>query len=132
MGLAVRFALAAAIEEHHDDKGIRWPQTIAPYQFEIITLNQTEEKLTSVAEDLYRKLSDAGYEVFYDDRDERAGVKFKDADLIGIPVHIVLGERGLAEGKIEIKYRATGASEMVSLEGFDPKALLSKLSAAVS
>lgn len=131
-GIGVNRILAAAIEEHHDEKGIRWPQTIAPYQFEIITLNQTEEKLTSVAEDLYRKLTDSGYEVFYDDRDERAGVKFKDADLIGVPVHIVLGERGLAEGKIEIKYRATGAAEMVSLEGFDPKALLAKQTASAA
>lgn len=123
-GIGVNRILAAAIEEHHDDKGIRWPVSIAPYQFEIITLNQKEEKLTAVAEDLYKRLTSEGFEVFYDDRDERAGVKFKDADLIGIPVQIVIGERGLTEGKLEIKSRLDGTSAMVGLESFDPKALL--------
>ncbi len=125
-GIGVNRILAAAIEEHHDEKGIRWPLALAPYQVEIITLNQSEEKITKVAESLYEKIREAGYDVFYDNRDERAGVKFKDADLIGIPVHIILGERNLAEGKLEVKYRASGASELVNLEGFDPKSLFSK------
>lgn len=125
-GIGVNRILAAAIEEHHDDKGIRWPVAIAPYQFEIITLNQKEEKITLAAEALYKKLQDEGFEVFYDDRDERAGVKFKDADLIGIPLQIVLGERGLAEGKIEIKSRLDGTAAMVGLEEFDPGSWLGR------
>ncbi|HTL48888.1 MAG TPA: proline--tRNA ligase [Verrucomicrobiae bacterium] len=125
-GIGVNRILAAAIEEHHDDKGIKWPLSIAPYQVILITLNEKEPKIKDAAEKLYRDLSQAGIDVLYDDRDERAGVKFKDADLVGIPVHLVLGERGLAEGKIEIKYRATGASELVPLEGFDIRQALAK------
>lgn len=115
-GIGVNRILAAAIEQHHDTKGIQWPEAIAPFDVEIITINQSDEKVVKVAEEIYKKLTTAGKEVLFDDRDERAGVKFNDADLVGIPKQIVLGERNLAQGKVEIKDRMTGKIETVSLE----------------
>lgn len=126
-GIGVNRILAAAIEEHHDDKGIQWPAAIAPFDVTILTLNQADEKVSGAAEDLYKKLTQAGLSVLYDDRDERAGVKFKDADLIGIPLQIILGERNLNEGLIEIKTRRTGEAKKTELSGFTPEALKSYL-----
>lgn len=120
-GIGVNRILAAAIEEHHDDKGIVWPKAIAPYDFCILTMNQEDEIVTKAAEKLYLDLCEKGYEVLYDDRNERAGVKFKDADLIGIPYQLILGERNLKEGLLEVKSRATGEAEKVAIEAFDPK-----------
>lgn len=112
-GIGVNRILAAAIEEHHDDKGIRWPQAIAPYQYHLLTVNHAEESVRQAADHLYEEAIQAGLEVFYDDRDERAGVKFKDADLMGIPVQIIVGDRNLKEGLVEIKFRADGQAEKV-------------------
>ena len=114
-GIGVNRILAATIEQHHDEKGIKWPSEIAPFQVEIITINQADLKITTAAERLYDELNAAGVEVLYDDRDERAGVKFNDADLIGIPRQVVIGERNLAQGKVEIKDRQTGLTEMMDL-----------------
>ena len=114
-GIGVNRILAAAIEQNHDEKGIKWPAAIAPYAVEIITVNQGEEKVASAAEKIYQELTAAGIEVLFDDRDERAGVKFNDADLIGIPKQIVIGERNLKDGKAEIKDRMTGATKLVEL-----------------
>ncbi|MBI3317350.1 MAG: proline--tRNA ligase [Candidatus Omnitrophica bacterium] len=114
-GIGVNRILAAAIEEHHDEKGIQWPQGIAPFEAEIVTVNQADSGTVQAADRLYQELSKAGMEVLFDDRDERAGVKFNDADLIGIPVQIVVGERNLKEGKVEIKRRGTGSVEKVDL-----------------
>lgn len=115
-GIGVNRILAAAIEEHHDDKGICWPASIAPFETVILTVNQADPAIRTAAEKIYGDLSALGHDVLYDDRDERAGVKFKDADLIGIPRQIVIGERNLEEGCVEIKCRKTGASEKVPLE----------------
>jgi len=98
---------AAAIEQNHDKDGMIWPKSIAPFDVEILPLNIKDAKTGEISERLYKELSDKGLETLIDDRDERAGVKFKDADLIGIPIQIVIGERNLKEGLIEVKDRKT-------------------------
>jgi len=96
---------AAAIEQNHDKDGIIWPRSIAPFDAEILPLNMNDEKTVETAEMLYRLLTEKGIDVLLDDRSERAGVKFKDADLIGIPVQLIIGEKNLKEGLVEIKDR---------------------------
>jgi len=108
---------AAAIEQNHDKDGIIWPKSIAPFDVEVLPLNMKDQKTVEIAEKLYGNLSEAGIEVLIDDRDERAGVKFKDADLIGIPLHVIIGEKNLKEGFIEIKDRRTKEAEKVTIEG---------------
>jgi prolyl-tRNA synthetase len=103
-GLGVSRTMAAAIEALHDDDGIIWPITIAPYQVVIVVVNGKDETQRAAAERLYTVLTDAGVEVMLDDRDERTGVKFKDADLIGYPIRIVVG-RAVAEGTVEVVLR---------------------------
>jgi prolyl-tRNA synthetase len=111
-GIGVERIMAAAIELHHDENGIRWPLAIAPFQVTVLTLGP-EKELASAAEEIVSALSAAGVEVLYDDREERAGVKFKDADLVGIPIRIAVGKKGLAEGKVEWKLRGGKAVELV-------------------
>jgi len=106
---------AAAIEQNHDKDGMIWPRSIAPFDVEILPLNIKDTVTREVAENLYKELSRSGFETLIDDRDERAGVKFKDADLIGIPIQIIIGERNLREGLIEIKDRKTKAAEKVKI-----------------
>ncbi len=115
-GIGVNRLLAAAIEEHHDEKGIKWPASLAPFDIEIIALNQSDPLTRETAEKIYAYLQAQGREVLYDDRDERAGVKFNDADLIGIPQQIILGERNLKEGKIEVKSRRTGETRILNVD----------------
>ncbi|MEW6214620.1 MAG: His/Gly/Thr/Pro-type tRNA ligase C-terminal domain-containing protein, partial [Nitrospirota bacterium] len=98
---------AAAIEQNNDKDGIIWPKSIAPFDVEVLPLNMKDTKTVEVAEKLYKDLTEEGVEVLIDDRDERAGVKFKDADLIGIPTQIIIGEKNLKEGCVEIKDRRT-------------------------
>jgi prolyl-tRNA synthetase len=105
-GIGVERILAAAIELHHDDNGICWPFSIAPFQVTVLSLGP-EPEIRAAAEELCAALAAAGVEVLYDDRDERAGVKFKDADLLGIPLRISVGKKGLAEGKVEWKLRGS-------------------------
>lgn len=111
-GIGVSRTAAAAIEKFHDEFGIKWPKEIAPYQVTIIPVNINDEKQMEVANDLYDKFQKAGIEVLIDDRDERAGVKFKDADLIGIPVRITVG-KSINEGLVEYKLRMTGEMEKI-------------------
>ena len=113
-GIGVERILAAAIELHHDENGIVWPASIAPFQASVLTLGP-EPELRKAADELVDGLAAAGVEVLYDDRDERAGVKFKDADLVGIPIRIAVGKKGLAEGKAEWKLRGTKQVELVPL-----------------
>ncbi len=115
-GIGVGRTMAAAIEQNYDAKGIRWPAPLAPFDVEIVPLAMRNPELVAAAERLERELEERGIEVLLDDRDERAGVKFNDADLIGIPLQVVLGDRSLAEGKAEIKQRATGVTEKVALD----------------
>jgi prolyl-tRNA synthetase len=107
---------AAAIEQNHDKDGIIWPKSIAPFDVEILPLNMKDQKTVEIAEKLYKDLSEANIEVLIDDRDERAGVKFKDADLIGIPIQVVIGEKNLKEGLVEIKDRRSREAEKVKVE----------------
>jgi len=104
-GIGVGRTMAAAIEQHHDADGIVWPLALAPFEIVLVSLNPSDEATRSVADELYAGLVAAGLEVFYDDRDERPGVKFKDADLIGFPIRINVGGRALKEGKVEIVRR---------------------------
>jgi prolyl-tRNA synthetase len=107
-GIGITRTVAAAIEQNHDDDGIIWPVPIAPFQVIITPVNVNEETLAKTAEELYQVLLEKGIEVLLDDRDERAGVKFKDAELIGIPYRVTIGPKKLAEGKVEVKIRKTG------------------------
>jgi prolyl-tRNA synthetase len=107
---------AAAVEQGNDENGIIWPSAIAPYHLLIIPVNVNDARTMDVAEELYTALEEKGFEVLMDDRDERAGVKFKDADLIGIPYRIIIGEKNLKEGLVELKERKTGQVEKVKME----------------
>jgi prolyl-tRNA synthetase len=114
-GIGVERILAAAIELHHDDAGIIFPATIAPFQVVLAPLNVKDEALKETAEKIYRELQGAGVEVLYDDRDERAGVKLNDADLIGVPFQIRVGPKKLKEGKVELYDRAARQAEDVDV-----------------
>ena len=112
-GIGVTRTAAATIEQHHDENGIIWPMSIAPYHVEIIPMNVSDEETMKVAGELYRALGEKGVEVLLDDRDERPGVKFKDADLVGIPLRVIVGPKGLAQGKIEIKHRGSKEARLL-------------------
>ncbi|MCE5195377.1 MAG: proline--tRNA ligase [Nitrospiraceae bacterium] len=107
---------AAAIEQNNDKDGIIWPKSIAPFDVQILPLNVKDEKTMEIAEKFYKDLMKSGVEVLMDDRDERPGVKFKDADLIGIPIHIIIGEKNLKEGLVEIKDRKTKETKKIKAE----------------
>lgn len=115
-GIGIGRTMAAAIEQNHDENGIIWPIPLAPFKATVIPLNTNHEEIMEAAEKLYRELTALGIETLLDDRDERAGAKFKDADLLGIPIHLIIGERGLKEGQIELKMRVDGTKEMVSAD----------------
>jgi prolyl-tRNA synthetase len=116
-GIGVNRIVAGLIETSHDEDGIIWPVALAPYEVLLLPLNVTEPQTIGVAGQLHEELSAAGIEVLLDDRDVRAGVKFKDADLIGIPLRVVIGQRGLKQGKLEIKWRWERDSEMIDVDG---------------
>jgi prolyl-tRNA synthetase len=116
-GIGVGRTMAAAIEQHHDADGIVWPLAIAPFEIVLSSLNPSDEATRREADALYEALLAAGLEVFYDDRDERPGVKFKDADLIGFPIRINVGGRALKEGKVEIVRRRDKNVRMVETSG---------------
>jgi prolyl-tRNA synthetase len=104
-GIGVTRIAAAAIEQNHDKDGIAWPVPIAPFEVNLVSLQPGDAQVAEASDKLYQQLGAAGLEVLYDDRDERPGVKFKDADLIGIPYRIAVGKKGVAEGVVEIKPR---------------------------
>jgi prolyl-tRNA synthetase len=104
---------AAAIEQNHDANGIIWPEMIAPLQVHLLVVNAKEPKMAALAEQVYADLTGAGVEVLYDDRDERPGVKFKDADLLGLPVRVTVGTKTVKEGVVEIRRRRTGEEVVV-------------------
>jgi prolyl-tRNA synthetase len=103
-GIGISRTLAAVVEQHHDDDGIIWPVSVAPYHVEIVVMKTNDETQNELAEKMYSELTEAGLEVIMDDRNERPGVKFKDADLIGIPVRITVG-RLAKDGQVEYKLR---------------------------
>jgi len=110
-GLGIGRTVAAAVEQSHDADGIIWPMPIAPFQVVVTQLGK-EDAVRAAAEEVYDKLSNAGVEVILDDRDERPGVKFKDADLIGIPLRIAVGAKSLANGQIEWSTRKDRAKQL--------------------
>jgi prolyl-tRNA synthetase len=113
-GIGPSRLVAAIIEASHDDAGIVWPEPVAPFKVAILNLKQGDAGTDGACEQLYKELTARGVEALYDDRDERAGGKFATADLIGIPWQVMIGPRGLAEGKVEVKKRAGGTREMMS------------------
>lgn len=117
-GVGVSRTMAAAIEQHHDADGIVWPASIAPYQVVIVPINTKDEPQMTMAEQIYRELSAVGVEVVLDDREERSGVKFKDADLIGYPLRITVGPKALKENCVELKVRRTKESLLLPLDGY--------------
>ena len=116
-GIGVTRVVAAAIEQNHDDKGIIWPEPLAPFSVVLVPMNMTKApRIREVADRLYAELTNAGIEVLYDDRDARPGVKFADAELIGIPHRIVIGERGLDAGKLEYRGRRDAESTDIDID----------------
>ncbi len=112
-GIGVSRTVAAIIEQHHDENGIIWPVSVAPFQIVVLLLNSKDENSVRVAEAAYEKLQTLGVDVLLDDREERAGVKFKDADLIGFPIKVIVGEKNAAVGKIEVKKRSEINSQVM-------------------
>ena len=106
-GIGVNRILCSAVETSHDDDGMIWPKSIAPFVVDIIPMNVKKEEISKTANSLYEKLNSAGVDAILDDRDERPGVKFKDADLIGFPYKVIIGDKGIAKGIVEFKDRKT-------------------------
>jgi prolyl-tRNA synthetase len=115
-GIGVSRLVGAIIEASHDEAGIIWPEPVAPFQVGLINLKPGDAPTNAACEDIYGKLRQAGAEVLYDDREERPGAKFADMDLIGLPWQLIVGPRGIAQGKVELKRRATGEREEVGLD----------------
>jgi prolyl-tRNA synthetase len=115
-GIGINRILASAIELGHDDNGIIWPINIAPYEVLITPLNPEDPDVAAVADRLYHSLTEQAVEVLLDDRPLRAGVKFKDADLIGLPIRITVGKRGVAEGHVEVKLRREADSNNIGID----------------
>ncbi len=112
-GIGIGRTVAASIEQKHDSNGIIMPFSISPFHVYLVVVNMKDKDLVKVGEEIYKDLLKKGIEVLYDDRDERPGVKFKDADLVGFPIRVTVGERFRKEGKVELKYRESGSVETV-------------------
>ncbi len=116
-GLGVTRTVAAIVEQHNDENGIAWPMAVAPFVVEILAVNMKSDEVREAADRVYGELLSRGIEVLYDDRNESPGVKFKDADLVGMPLRITIGDRGLKRGIVEARVRATGEQMEFPLEG---------------
>ncbi|MFL6858560.1 MAG: His/Gly/Thr/Pro-type tRNA ligase C-terminal domain-containing protein, partial [Allosphingosinicella sp.] len=115
-GIGVSRLVGAIIEASHDAAGIIWPESVAPFRVGLVNMRADDERCAAAADDLYAKLGSAGVETLYDDRDERGGAKFATMDLIGLPWQLVVGPKGLERGIVELKRRATGEREELSVE----------------
>ena len=115
-GIGIERAMATIVETHHDDKGIVWPISVAPFQVVITVVQVKDEESMQVAESIYENLINAGIEVLLDDRDARAGVKFADAELIGIPIRITIGPKGIADGVVELTTRSDGEMDLIKID----------------
>jgi prolyl-tRNA synthetase len=122
-GIGINRILASATETCNDKNGIIWPISIAPFEVLITCVNQDDEEVAKVAEDIYQQLLANNIDVLLDDRSLRGGVKFKDADLIGIPVRVTVGRRSVAEGNVEMKLRSETESQNVTIEKAADKAI---------
>lgn len=115
-GIGVTRIAAAVIEQSHDENGIIWPISIAPFEVYLLATNMKNDKVKEIAEKLYSELSDRGVEVLLRRRDERAGFKFKDADLVGIPIRVTVGEKRAKNDTVEVKLRSCGDVEVVKVD----------------
>jgi len=115
-GIGVTRTLQAVVEQSHDADGIIWPISVAPFAVSLLLLDPKDPAVCAVADALEKELQDRGIDVFVDDREERPGVKFKDADLIGCPIRVVAGAKGLAKGGVEIKLRTAKGFDLVPAE----------------
>src|SRR4051812_44520783 len=115
-GIGVSRLVGAIIEAGHDDAGIIWPESVAPWRVGIVTMRADDEATAAASESLYNQLGEAGVDVLYDDRDERGGAKLASMDLIGLPWQVIVGPRGIAAGTVELKRRSTGEREELSIE----------------
>jgi prolyl-tRNA synthetase len=116
-GIGIGRAMAIIIETHHDDKGIVWPKSIAPYQVHLIGLDLKDAEINQTAQKVYQQLIDKNIDVLFDDRpDSTAGEKFADADLLGVPIRLVVSKRSLNNGGIEYKLRHEDISKIISLD----------------
>jgi prolyl-tRNA synthetase len=115
-GIGITRTVAAAVEQHNDEDGIAWPISIAPFEVLVMPTNVSQADLLQTAESIYEGLAERGVEVLYDDRDERPGNKFKDADLIGVPLRVTVGEKGAKEGVVELRRRKTREIEKIPNE----------------
>jgi len=116
-GIGPARIIAASVEQRADDRGISWPRALSPWDLSLVPLSKQGEPERGTADDLYTSLSEAGLDVLFDDRDANAGEKLTDAELIGCPLRVVVGKKSLAEGKIEVQVRKTGADESIQVEG---------------
>jgi prolyl-tRNA synthetase len=116
-GIGISRIMAAAVEQHHDDDGLRLPRALAPFEVVVIVANADDERVVAEAERIYGELRESGIDVLLDDRGDRAGVKFADADLVGYPVQVVVGRRGLERGEVECKLRTTGERSVAAVGG---------------
>jgi prolyl-tRNA synthetase len=116
-GIGITRTPQAALERYHDDKGIIWPKSLAPYLVELIPISMQSDAQLEASDKVFSALTEAGFDVLIDDRDERPGVKFNDADLIGLPIRVVIGDKSLKDGKIELKSRVSDKPELVSVNG---------------
>ncbi|MBT8227079.1 MAG: proline--tRNA ligase [Dactylosporangium sp.] len=126
-GIGVERAMSAIVECHHDERGIIWPMAVAPFQVAVVVAQIGDAETAALGERVYQDLRAAGVEVIVDDRDERPGVKFRDVELVGIPLRITVGKRGLAEGVVEVTERATGQTRKVS-----PDQVVENITAAIA
>ncbi|MGZ3306599.1 MAG: His/Gly/Thr/Pro-type tRNA ligase C-terminal domain-containing protein, partial [Asticcacaulis sp.] len=115
-GIGVSRLLGAIIEASHDDNGIIWPQSVAPFDVAVISLRAGDAAVDAACDTAYAALTTAGLDVLYNDTDDRPGAKFASMDLIGIPWQLIIGPKGLAEGTVELKNRATGQRDVLSLD----------------
>jgi prolyl-tRNA synthetase len=122
-GIGLTRIIAAAAEQHHDDAGLLWPKALAPYEVVVVPTNMDQPAVVEAAERVYGELREAGCDAVLDDRDDRAGVKLNDADLIGYPVQVVIGKRGIESGLADLKLRATGERSQAPLASASQAAL---------
>ena len=115
-GIGVSRLVGAIIEASHDEAGIIWPEAVAPWKVGLVTMRGDDEASVKAADEIYEKLTSAGVEVLYDDRDERGGVKLGSMDLIGLPWQLIVGPRGLAQGLVELKNRRTGEKQELPID----------------
>jgi len=115
-GIGVERVMACYIEQNHDEFGISWDKTLAPFDVQLMGLNMQKEIVVEASNTIYNELTGSGFEVLFDDRTNvQAGFKFKDADLLGMPVQVIVGDKKLKENKVEVKFRRTGARFDVEL-----------------